>query len=105
MNRLKETLSSTLGVFGFILTYLMSAFVIIFPTLIIDVPFVLDILFILLIWFFPITSIVFWVWSFIIAITGPQDLLAIVFYIVSIIIFIPYIINVILDIIDNFRYR
>ena len=105
MNKIKEFLSNTLGVLGIILYYILILFVSILPILVLDVPFLLDVIFLLIMQFIPFSSIVFWIWSLIVAITGPQDYVTIIFYIGSVVVYLPVIISIIPDIITIHKYK
>lgn len=44
---------------------------------------------------FPITTPVFWIWGLVCAIRGVQDIWAIIFYVAFVLLFVPFIFNVI----------
>ena len=78
---LKDKLLNSLGTFGIILYYILSSCIFVLPMVMIDTSFFLDLLFFGIMQIFPPTCIIFWIWGLICAITGPQDWLAIVYYI------------------------
>lgn len=93
---MKKKLADTLGVFGVILYYIISTVAYVLPFVMIGAPFWLDIIFILVQEFLPITSIVFWIWGLVRTILGPQDIWAIIYYVLFGIMYIPFFINLIL---------
>lgn len=91
----KEKLINALGAAGGILWFILSSFVYILPILMIGKGFWLNLLFFGIMQIFPASSIVFWVWGLVGAITGPQDIFAIIYYVVFAVAFIPFFINII----------
>lgn len=100
MNNLKEKLSNWLGGFGIVLYYVITLAICVFPFLIIDTNFILTIIFILIDQFFPIISIVFWIWGLIVAINSAQNILTIIYYVVFAVLWLPYFINIIISILQ-----
>lgn len=92
---IKEKLQSTFGAIGIVLYFVVILFVSILPIIMINTSFWLDILFFFLMDIFPLSSIVFWVWGLVKAIQGPQDWLAVVYYISFAVLFLPFIITII----------
>ena len=92
---LKEKLTSLLGGAGVVLYYLIILTIAIFPFLLIDIAWWIEALLILVYVLFPSSSIIFWIWGLVCAITGPQDAWAIIFYILFAILWLPYFINII----------
>lgn len=90
---LKDKLFDSLGAFGIILYYILSSLIFVLPMVMIDTSFFLDLLFFGIMQLFPPTCIIFWIWGLICAITGPQDWLAIVYYIVFGVGCIPFFIS------------
>ena len=105
MNRIKDFLSNTLGTFGGILSFIFPLFVSVLPFVMIDCSWIVTLILFAIEYFFPITTIVFWIWGLISAINGPQNIITIIYYIAFIIAFLPFIISTILDIVDNFKRR
>lgn len=87
---MKDKLMSTLGGLGVILWYVLSVFIYILPMVMIGKSFILNVIFFAVMYFFPISSIVFWVWGLMCAIAGPQDIFAIIYYIAFAIMFLPF---------------
>lgn len=100
---MKDKLFNILGAAGFIIYYVFCIFVAILPLLMLDLPFWLHMLFFFIMQFIPATSVIFWVWGLIGAIQGPQDTFAIIFYIAFVVMFIPFFISAILDIVKKLR--
>jgi len=92
---IKEKLQSSFGAIGSILYFIVILFVSILPIIMINTSFWLDILFFFLMDILPVSSIVFWVWGLVKTIQGPQDWLAIVYYISFAVLFLPFIITTI----------
>ena len=92
---MKEKLVNALGAFGGILYFVFSTFIFVLPIIMIGKPFWLDAIFFGVMQFFPSTSIIFWIWGFVAALKGPQDIFAIIYYIVFAAMFLPYFFNLI----------
>lgn len=101
MNNFKEKLISSLGVVGGIIYYTILIFIATLPIALINVPFWLSTIFIIIMFFFPASSAVFWIWGLISAICGPQDWLAIVYYIMFAVMFLPFFANLFIGIIGS----
>ena len=95
---MKDKLINTLGSVGVILWYLLSLLIAIMPLVMIDAQFLLNLLLLGVLLFIPVTSGIFWVWGLICAIRGPQDLIAIIYYVLFVIMFLPFFINSVLSI-------
>lgn len=102
---MKEKLINAFGTIGFIIYYLGSWLVYILPFVMIGATFWLNLLFFVIVQFFPITSIVFWVWGLVCAIQGVQDVWAIAYYILFAIMFLPFFFSTLLDMVNIFRYK
>ena len=87
---IKEKLQTTLGTIGGILFYLVSLTIYILPLVMIGASFWWDLLFFAILYFFPVSSIVFWIWGLVCAITGPQDAWAIIYYVLFVVMWIPF---------------
>lgn len=94
---MKEKLQTTLGAIGGIIFYLVSLTVYILPLVMIGAPFWLDLLFFGVLYFIPISSIVFWIWGLVCAITGPQDAWAIIYYVLFVVMWIPFFVSTIAE--------
>lgn len=100
---LKEKLQTTLGAIGGILFYLISFTIYILPLVMIDASFWLDLLFFGILYFFPVSSIVFWIWGLVCAITGPQDAWAIIYYVLFVVMWVPFFISTIAELLSPRR--
>lgn len=98
---MKEKLMSALGTFGFVLWYLISLLIAVLPLVMIDAPFLLNLLLIVIALFIPASSGIFWVWGLVCTIRGPQDTIATIYYVLFAIMFLPYFINVILSLFNK----
>ena len=92
---MKEKLIEKLGSFGMILYYVLLALISILPIAVLPVRGVLSFLLIAVMTLIPATSVIFWVWGLICAITGPQDWLAVVYYVCLAVLFTPSFISII----------
>lgn len=86
---MKAKLTGKLGVVGIILFYVFSIAISILPFVIIDTNFFWTMVCVTIMQIFPISSIIFWVWGLIVAISEPQDFISIIYYICFAILFIP----------------
>lgn len=94
---LKSKLMDALGSVGIILWYLISLLIAIIPLVMIDASFGLNLLLLAVVLFIPATSGIFWIWGLVCAINGPQDAIAIIYYVLFAIMFLPYFINAVLS--------
>lgn len=99
---MKDKLMNALGAVGLGLWYLVSLLVAVIPLVMIDAPFLLNLLLLAIVLFIPASSGAFWVWGLICAIRGPQDIIAIVYYVLFAIMFLPFFISTVLNL---FRKR
>ena len=99
---MKDKLIGTLGSAGLILWYLLSLLIAIMPLVMINASFWLNLLLLAVILFVPATSGVFWIWGLICTIRGPQDIIATIYYVLFVIMFLPFFINSVFSI---FRKR
>ena len=90
---MKEKLLSTLGTLGYILWYVISIIIYILPLVMIGKSFFLNLLFLAAMYFFPPSSVVFWIWGLVCAINGPQDIFAIIYYVAFAVMFLPFILS------------
>jgi hypothetical protein len=100
---LKEKLQTTLGTIGGIFFYLISLTVYILPLVMIGASFWWDLLFFAILYFFPVSSIVFWIWGLVCAITGPQDAWAIIYYVLFVVMWIPFFVSTIVELLSPNR--
>ena len=89
---MKEKLSNVIGSLGVIVWYIISEIIYIIPFIMIGASFWLNILFFGIVQFFPASSIFFWVWGLICASNGIQDVWSTIYYILFVIVFLPFII-------------
>ena len=99
---MKDKLMNALGAVGIGLWYLVSLLVAVIPLVMIDAPFLLNLLLLAIALFIPATSGIFWIWGLICAICGPQDTIAIIYYVLFAIMFLPFFISTVLNL---FRKR
>lgn len=92
---LKEKSQGALGFLGIVLYYLIRIFIAILPFVMIGANFIVTLILISVEMFIPLTSIVFWIWGFVCAIMGKQDFLAIMYYIVFAVAWLPFYIQII----------
>ena len=98
---MKEKLMNALGGIGFGLWYLVSLLVAVIPLVMIDAPFLLNLLLLAIALFVPATSGIFWIWGLVCAILGPQDVIAIIYYVLFAIMFLPFFISTVLNIFNK----
>lgn len=93
---MKEKLSSALGIFGIVLYYLILLAVGVLPFVMINISSsILRFILFFLYFIFPSSSIIFWIWGFVCAICGPQDWLAILYYILFGVMFLPFFFDIV----------
>lgn len=90
---MKEKLMDALGTVGIILWYLVSLLIAVIPFVMIGASFLLNVLFFGIVQIFPASSIIFWIWGLVCAIKGPQDAWAIIYYVLFVIMFLPFFIS------------
>ena len=100
---LKEKMQTALGAIGGILFYLISLTVYILPLVMIGASFWWDLLFFAILYFFPVSSIVFWIWGLVCAIAGPQDAWAIIYYVLFVVMWIPFFFSTIVELLSPKR--
>lgn len=86
---MKEKLLEKLGTLGGILYYFLLIIISVLPIVVLPTRGILSFLLLAIMFFFPSTSIIFWIWGLVCAIKGPQDVIAIVYYICFVVIFAP----------------
>lgn len=87
---MKEKLFQALGSAGSIIYWILLIAVGIMPFVVINLPFWLDLLLMAVCFFIPATSGIFWAWGLIATICGPQDVIAVIYYILFAIMFLPF---------------
>lgn len=95
---MKDKLMNALGTVGIVLWYLISILIAVIPFVMIGAPFLLNLLFFGIVQFFPASSVIFWIWGLVCAIKGPQDTWAIIYYVMFVIMFLPFFYHSILSI-------
>ncbi len=100
---MKEKLSSALGAFGEILYFIFRMFISVLPLVMIGGGWFLRLVIFTIMYFVPVSGIIFWVWGLVCAIGGTQDWVAIVYYICFAVIFLPFFISCALSLIRCVR--
>ena len=98
---MKEKLVHALGFLGIIVYYLFCLAVFLMPFFAIDVKKWVAFLLICVQWFIPESSIIFWIWGLVSVIKWHSGTLATVYYIMTVIIFLPFFISLIFDFIGK----
>ena len=99
---MKEKLFATFGCLGGILWYVLSSLVTVLPFVMIAESWWACVLLATIAWFIPASSVVFWVWGLVCAIQGVQDAWAISYYVLFVVMFLPFFVCTVIDI---FRKR
>lgn len=99
---IKEKLLGALGTFGAILWYVFELFLFVLPLVMIHQGLLLRAVFFFCMVFIPGAPAVFWIWGLVCAIGGPQDVFAIIYYVATAIIFLPYLVSFVCDAITFF---
>ena len=102
---MKDKLFRTLGNLGLVLYYIFRLIVCCLPFVMIGLGFWGNLVLLLAANWFPLLSIVFWIWGLIEAIGGTQDFWAILYYICFAAIFIPFFIGFVSDTIYFIRCK
>lgn len=102
---IKEKLLGALGTFGAILWYVFELFLFVLPLVMIHQGLLLRSIFFFCMVFIPGAPAVFWIWGLVCAIGGPQDVFAIIYYVATAVIFLPYIVSFVCDAITFFANR
>lgn len=100
---MKEKLLGIFGTFGIVLYYIATLLISVLPVVMIGGNFFIRLLLIIISTMIPATSAIFWIWGLICAIGGIQDAWAIIYYIVFVVVWIPYYINVLSNLISKLR--
>jgi len=101
----KERLTNAFGVLGCVLYFAIKSIIPILPFVMIGGGFWFSFLLILLNIIVPYASIVFWIWGLICAIQGVQDIWAIIYYILFVVIWLPFYITLILALISELKNK
>lgn len=92
---IKEKLVTWFGAFGLVLYFIVSIALAFFPLVFLNFGFLIDFLIILAISCLPLVgslvNAVVWIWALVACIRGPQDIFAIIYYILFVINFFPYV--------------
>lgn len=96
MSKTKERFFYVFGSLGAVLYFVLTLFVSVLPFVMIDANFFVTLLLISVEMAFPLTSVAFWIWGLICAINGPQDWVAISYYIAFTVLWLPFYISVFL---------
>lgn len=82
---MKDRLENALGTVGLVIWYIIAAIVTVAPFLVLDLPAWAEFLLILAILMLPViggvVAVAVWIWALIVAVQGPQDAVAIIFYV------------------------
>lgn len=98
---IKERLINYFGTFGIYLYFAFTLFLAAFPFIMIDSNFFVTVLLAFVNLLIPFASVIFWAWGLICAINGPQDIFAIIYYIIFVIAWVPYYISVLLSVLGT----
>lgn len=77
-----------------ILFYFACLLIGVLPVVAIGLPWWGSFIIIMILQFIPATAAIFWIWGLVVTIGGPQDWFAIVYYILTVIMFLPFILKV-----------
>ena len=92
---MKEKLLNSLGYVGGIIWFIVSSLIYVLPFVMIGASFWLNLLLFSIVYFFPASSVIFWIWGLVCAIQGPQDVWAIAYYILFAVLFLPFFVSII----------
>lgn len=98
---MKQKLIDSLGTFGVIIYFIACTLFGILPAIMIGKSLFASLIIVSVQQLIPISSCVFWVWGLFGAIAGKQDLWAYIYYVMFVVIFAPFFISTILDIIQK----
>ena len=90
---IKDKLINALGSVGLILWYLLSLLIAVMPFVMIHASLFINLLLIAVALFIPATSGIFWIWGLVCAIRGSQDALTVIYYVLFVVMFLPYFVN------------
>ena len=105
--KLKEKLVGALGGFGYILFYIISAFLTFAPLISLDFPYLIRFLIVAVVLFIPFVGdlmmLVLWAWAFVIELRHPIDMWSIIFLSAAVIYVITFIVPVLAAIFSGGR--
>ena len=102
---MKEKLFNTFGILGAIGWFFLIGLICFLPLAMIGGSFWLNLLLFCIMYFFPPSSLIFWIWGLVCALQGQQDIWAIIYYVLFTVIFLPYFIISVLDLIRTLVRR
>ncbi len=91
---IKEKIIVKLGCLGVALYYALSLLISVLPFVMIGGGFFFGLVLISINYFIPLTSIIFWFWGLICALKGVQDIWAILYYVLFVVMWIPFYIGI-----------
>ncbi len=94
---MKEKLLNIFGTFGTIIYFAIQIIIYTLPFIMIRTNFFLSLILIAANSLIPFASVIFWIWGLVCAITGPQDVFAIIYYAVFVVIWLPFFISSIIS--------
>lgn len=98
---MKEKLVGIFGGFGMVLFFITRLIIAILPFVMIGGNFFVTLLLISINSLVPFASAVFWIWGLVCAIKGVQDIWAIIYYIVFVVVWIPFYISTIVSVLKK----
>lgn len=98
---MKEKLSTTLGCLGAIIWFFVTGLVAYLPFAMINASFWLNLLLFTIAFFYRPSMVIFWIWGLVCAIQGTQDVWSIIYYILFAVLFLPYYISVVIELIGK----
>lgn len=85
MNRIKDTLLGSLGLFGYILFYGITMLFSFAPLFVLPFPFFVSLILFFVMSFFAVTgtiiNVALWIWALVVTINTPQDVFSIIYYV------------------------
>lgn len=93
--KFKEKLMDTLGAFQYIFQFISFLFPVVMIMVAFNLPWWCNLILIALLFLFSYIQVLYWIVGLIGAIIGPQDVIAIIYYISFAIMFVPFIISII----------
>lgn len=102
MKKIRLFLAEKLGSLGFFVYLLLLIIIGAMPAAMITTGFGWSLLIVSVMFLIPQTSVIFWIWGLVAAINGVQDFLAIIYYVLFAILFLPIAVGIIIDIVNLF---
>lgn len=85
MNRIKDTLLGSLGLFGYILYYCITMIFSFAPLFVLPIPFIFSLILFFVMSFFSVTgtiiNVVLWILALVVTINAPQDVFSVIYYV------------------------